>query len=138
MRMISHQDEDNKSPGFAVERAVDPIYAKYRNGQREPSEPFLRASSRRYCESRFLALESQDGRLEKALVFGDIWNAIYIPEGSDQKLCLYILDDQSEDLTSFAVISKLISHLYRSKLYGTLRKGRVYKTNRKGEDNRFT
>ncbi|CZR61240.1 uncharacterized protein PAC_11136 [Phialocephala subalpina] len=137
-RMVTSHDQDNKSPGITMQNVVDPIYAKakYRSGQREPSEPYLRVSSRQDYESRSLAPETQDDRLNKALVYGAIQNAPHLPRGSDQKLCLYILDGQTEDIAPFSVVSILLAHLHRGRICGTLRKGKVYQTSRKGDDNR--
>lgn len=146
LRMVIKQDKNQKSPGVSMQDIVHRVYEKYRIGNRDPSEPFLRVSARVDCEGRPLwkdwqvgdTLPAAERHLDKQLVYGDIANTRYLP-ASQQKLCLYILDGQTENLDYFSVVTKLLWHLHSllgERVYATVRKGRVHTTNKKREDNR--
>jgi len=143
-KMVPKLDKDKKSPGVAMQELVHAVYEKYRIGKREPSEPFLRVSSRVDSEGRPLwrdwkagdELPRQDAHLDKVLVYADVMNAPFLAKGSDQRLCLFILDGKTQVVNPFDITAKLLRFLFRNEIYGTLRKGRVYKTRVNWRDNR--
>ncbi|OCK85348.1 hypothetical protein K432DRAFT_439332 [Lepidopterella palustris CBS 459.81] len=143
VKMTPKLDKDNEGPGFLMQKTVHRIYEKYSIGKREPSGPFLRISSRVDCKGRPLWRHWQAGdklpywesHLDKVLVYGDVLNAPYLPQGSKQKLCLYILDGQTEQLDPFYITAKLIWFLFTDCIYGTIREGKVYRTRENWQDN---
>ncbi|RYP08292.1 hypothetical protein DL765_008834 [Monosporascus sp. GIB2] len=138
------QDKDKRSPGVQMQGIVHAIYEKHRIGNREPSEPFLRASTRIDFEGRALwrgwrrgdCLPPEHRHLDKILVYSDVPDARYLPHGSRQKYCLYILDGRTDHLNAFSVASKLIWALFRDEVYGTVRKAKVPRNSRNWQDNR--
>jgi len=142
--MTLELDRDKKSPGVSMRDLVHAVYEMHRIGKREPNEAFLRVSARFDCEGRPLwrgwsardKVRKWEVHLGKILVFGDILNARNLARGSEQKLCLYILDGQTQILRPFSIIGKLFYFLFLDHIYGTVRKGKVYKTSRMWSDNR--
>jgi hypothetical protein len=138
------QDRDKKSSGVSMQGIVHAVYEKYRIGNREPAEPFLRASTRIDFEGRALwrgwkygdCLPLNEQHLDKLLVYSKIPDATYLPDGSHQKYCLYILDGRTDQLDDFSVASKLIWALFKDQIYATVRKAKVPKINRNWQDNR--
>ncbi|KAF2793994.1 hypothetical protein K505DRAFT_417428 [Melanomma pulvis-pyrius CBS 109.77] len=138
------QDKDKRSPGVQMQGIVHAVYEKYRIGNREPSEPFLRASTRIDSEERPLwrgwkhgdCLPWDQEHLDKILVYSDVPDARYLPDGSRQRYCLYIVDGQTDQLDDFSIASKLIWMLFRERLYGTVRKAKVPRNSRNWQDNR--
>jgi hypothetical protein len=63
-------------------------------------------------------------------------DARYLPDGSRQKYCLYILDGETDQLSDFSIISKLIWALYSDQVYSTVRKAKVPRNSRNWQDNR--
>jgi hypothetical protein len=138
------QDNDKRSPGVLMQGVVHDVYEKYRIGNREPSEPFLRASTRTDSEGRALWQDWKHSdclplalqHLDKILVYSDIPDARYLPDGSRQKYCLYVMDGRVDQLEKFSVVSKLIWALFKNELYGTVRKAKVPRNSRNWQDNR--
>lgn len=138
------QDKDKRSPGVQMQGIVHAVYEKYRIGNREPSEPFLRASTRIDAEGRALwqgwkhgdCLPLELRHLDKFLVYSDVPDARYLPDGSRQRYCLYIMDGRTDQLDDFSVASKLIWALFRDEIYGTVRKAKVPRNSRNWQDNR--
>ena len=58
------------------------------------------------------------------------------PPGSSQKLYLYVLDGQPEQLDLSSIKVKLEGTLHDDHIYGTVREGRVYRTSKNSQDNR--
>ncbi|OCL07705.1 hypothetical protein AOQ84DRAFT_294587, partial [Glonium stellatum] len=143
-RMVIKLDKDKTSPGVATQGIVHGIYEKYRIGKREPNEPFLRVSARVDCEGRPLwkGWKSEDRfyrserHLHGVLVYGKLLKRANLHQGSEQKLCLYILNGQTEHIDTFRISWKLIWFLFRDHIYSTVRKSKVYKTSRNWQDNR--
>ncbi|RYP93668.1 hypothetical protein DL770_000199 [Monosporascus sp. CRB-9-2] len=143
-KVIIKQDKDKRSPGVQMQGTVHAIYEKHRIGNRDPSEPFLRASTRMDFEGRALwrgwrrgdCLPPQHRHLHKILVYSDVPDARYLPHGSRQKYCLYILDGRTDELNNFSVASKLIWALFREQIYSTVRKAKVPRNSRNWQDNR--
>ena len=127
-----------------MQGTVHAVYEKYRIGNREPSEPFLRASTRIDSEGRALWRDWEHGNclpleyrhLDKILVYSDVPDARYLPDGSRQRYCLYILDGRTDQLNDFSVASKLIWALLRDEIYSTVRKAKVPRNSRNWQDNR--
>jgi hypothetical protein len=142
-KMVLKEDKDKKSPGVAMQELVHAVYEKYRIGKREPSEPFLRVSSRVDLDGRPLwrdwkagdELPKYESHLDKVLVCADVMNAPFLPKNSDQKLCLFVLDGKGV-ADPFDITAKLLWFLFKNEIYGTVRKGRVYKTRVNWRDNR--
>jgi hypothetical protein len=142
-KMVLKEDKDKKSPGVAMQELVHAVYEKYRIGKREPSEPFLRVSSRVDLDGRPLwrdwkagdELPKYESHLDKVLVCADVMNAPFLPKNSDQKLCLFVLDGKGV-AEPFDITAKLLWFLFKNEIYGTVRKGRVYKTRVNWRDNR--
>jgi hypothetical protein len=138
------QDKDKKSPGVVMQGIVHAVYEKYRIGNHEPSEPFLRTSTRLDSEGRVLwrgwkhsdGLSSKPRHLDKILVYSDVPDVRYFPDGSRQKYCLYIMDGRTDQLDDFSVASKLIWALFSDEIYGTVRKAKVPRNSRNWQDNR--
>ena len=144
LRMAIKHDKYKKSPGALTEAIVHGIYEKYRIGKREPSEPFLRVSARVDWEGRALwrgwqagdKLQGQHSHFNKVLVYGDVLKAPNLPQGSEKKLCLYILDGQTEKLNPAYIIVAISEIFLSDMIYGTIRKWKVNKNCRNWEDNR--
>jgi hypothetical protein len=142
LRMVSRLDKDKKSAGITMQNTVHAIYEKFRVANREPTEPFLRISSRLDSNDRLLwrnhspgdELDADNAHLDKVLVFGDVLRTRGVPQGSEQKLCLYILDGKT-DLRPFEIITKLLRFSYQGRIYGTVRKGKVYRAAKESQDN---
>jgi hypothetical protein len=139
-RMIRKLDVDKKSPGVGMNGWVHSIYQKCRILNREPSEPFIRASTRVDYEGRplWMVWTEGDELLDKILVYGDIQKSVAAnrSQGSEQKLCLYVLNGKPEELNVFSITVKLLWFLKKDEIYGTVLKGRVYRTSRYWADNR--
>jgi len=143
LKMVSKLDKDKKSAGVTMQNTVHSIYERFRVGNREPTEPFLRISSRLDYDSRSLSqhdcqgdqLDADGADLDKALVFGDVLKTRGAPQGSEQKLCLYILDGK-KDVQPWDVIAKLLWLVCKGSIYGTARKGKVYRTGKESQENR--
>jgi hypothetical protein len=141
-RMIKKLDKDRQSPGVGMNGLVHYIYQKCRILNREPSEPFIRASARVDHEGRSLwddwkeedELPSHERDLDRVLVYGDIQKSA--AQGSEQKLCLYVLDGKPEVLNIFSITVKLLWFLKNDRVYGTVLKGKVYRNSRNWADNR--
>jgi hypothetical protein len=141
-RMIKKLDKDRQSPGVGMNGLVHYIYQKCRILNREPSEPFIRASARVDHDGRSLwdgwkvgdELLSHERHLDRVLVYGDIQKSA--AQGSEQKLCLYVLDGKPEDLNIFSITVKLLWFLKNESVYGTVLKGKVYRNSRNWADNR--
>ncbi|KAF2495383.1 hypothetical protein BU16DRAFT_561664 [Lophium mytilinum] len=143
-RVTFKLDEDKASPGVVMQGTVHTIYEKYRIGNREPSEPFLRASTGLDSEGRALWRAWKDGdrlpscekHLSKILVYADTPDLDYFPDGSRQNYCLYIMDGRVDQVDDFAVASKLIWTLFKDEIYSTVRKSKVPRNSRNYQDNR--
>ena len=143
-KAIIKQDTEKRSPGVLMQGTVHAVYEKYRVGSREPSEPFLRASTGVDSEGRILwedwkqgdSLLSEHRQFDKILVYSDVPDGKYLPEGSRQKYCLYCLDGQTDRLNGFSVASKLIWTLFSDEIYITVRKAKVPRNSRNWQDNR--
>ena len=81
-------------------------------------------------------LQGQHSRFNKVLAYGDVLKAPNLPQGSEQKLCLYILDGQTEKFDSAYIIVAISEILLNDMIYGTIRKWKVNKNCRNWEDNR--
>lgn len=146
LRMTVKHDQDKKSPGALAQVIAHGIYEKYRIGKREPSEPFLRVSARVDREGRALwrgwqagdKLQGQNSHFDKVLVYGDILKAPNLPQGSEKKLCLYILDGQTEKLDPAYITAAISEILLSDMVYGTIWKWKVNKNCRNWGDNRTT
>jgi hypothetical protein len=138
------QDKDKRSPGVQMQGIVHAVYEKYRIGNREPSEPFLRVSTRIDSEGRALwrgwkhgdCLSLEHRHHDKLLVYSDVPDARYLPDGSRQRYCLYIMDGRTDQLDEFSIASKLIWALFKDEIYGTVRKAKVPRNSRNWQDNR--
>lgn len=146
LRMTIKRDQDKKSPGALAQVIVHGIYEKYCIGKREPSEPFLRVSARVDREGRALwrgwqagdKLQGQNSHFDKVLVYGDALKAPNLPQGSEKKLCLYVLDGQTEKLDPVYITAAISEILLNDMIYDTIRKWKVNKNCRNWGDNRTT
>ncbi|PMD34539.1 hypothetical protein L207DRAFT_467194 [Hyaloscypha variabilis F] len=141
-KTVLKRDKDTKSPGVTMQQLVHTVYEKYRIVKREPSEPFIRISSRLDREGRTL-YGAGDGPSErrykrkkfgKMLVYADVENAKFLPTASDQKLCLFVLDGEAVKPNKFACI--LLTCMNRDRIYSTVRKGGAQRARDVRTDNR--
>jgi hypothetical protein len=145
-RPVFKQDKAKNSPGVLMQGIVHAIYEKHRIGNREPSEPFLRASTRIDSKDRPLWKDWEDGdtlprvgedsSYAKIVVYSDIPDAKYLPKGSGKRYCIYILDGRVEEVDKASICSAL-KWTWHEGVYSTVRKAKVPRDSRNWQDNRF-
>lgn len=142
-KVTARLDKEKKGPGVLMQGTVHAVFEKHRIGNRQPSEPFLRASTSIDCLGRVFSkdveeelLPSEKQPLDKILVFSAVPNARYLPDGARQRYCIYLLDGRIDHLDNLSITAKLICSLLYDEIYGTVRKAKVYKTSRNWQDNR--
>ena len=130
-KMRIRQYREERSTGLAIQRIVHEVDEKHCRGHHDPSELFLRVSSRIDTYDRPLwrgwragdQLPKGDCHYDKILVYADVLNG---PD-AERKLCLYILDGKTEQFNPFSVVTKLLFFLHKDFIYRTVRNGRFDK-----------
>lgn len=138
-KVASIKDVKSDSSGGRMHKWVHYIHGLYCINGREPTESFLRASSR-------IQLNNPLGKIEDPAYMGAALVCAPVPENanlledSHQLLCLYISHAGQTCHTSAAlepqvIATALIQILLEQRFYYTSRRAKVLRVNRHGQDN---